>query len=1033
MKSRIIVAALMPVLFGLAPGDAQEAFPGWSATKRVPTTSNRATYPSIAEEGDTLHVVFRATFTSALGEQGPAEEEILLTQIQTITQLLRTKNPTQVEIAGGEQRLREQKKALYKRLGEVQQKAALKVEEAASPIQTAIFYTRSEDRGRTFWEDPIPVTDKGEIFYGQTAVLVNRDGVHVVYTAEASDNLIHVYHVQSPDGGKTWTRPAEVSSSNNDCFDPYLVPIPGNGLLVCWWEMERTEVEGLRRRDFEMMDELLSKVVVEGRSRETKANSVIRYARMIGGTWQMQKLLEGVRGVIPCVNAATGPNGEVFVYWIDDTGLQMRVSRNGGTSWERTLDFAQVLDPRKNTVFLHDGEDYRFVRGEPERRKAGPLFHRKGSLTGAWNQIVGDQAMHAFPRIDFTKNEIQVIWGITDHLAGDLILYFREDNKPPTSELVFPPDGDFTKHALVFIWRGVDDIATQLTYRKDITERKDPNVRIPPSNWSPYEAEDEYTIHPLDDGYYTIYVQATDFSGNEEVTPSAFDFQTWYVPPAIEADPETVPLIEIETRNVEIKWKTKDNSPSEAALLVAYRLDGNPVTEFAPRESVRVSGLRAGWHQIQLYARDENGNVSPFGETISVSVKLSLQLYWKQIPSQPRQDDVIFVKDDRVDLSWGIKENTNDKGVNYLSSLRTVFETEERQWGTPGYSPDAELSGPENTPLDEGAYIIQILAQDEFGNRVDNYIQCGFTVDHTAPALEFDRPVYNEETGVPTISVRGTDNYSHPQNLVYQFRIKEGDEEGPWSGWSNNVSFECADHPIKWYSWGYSVEVRARDVAGNVTPTPFALSLLWWVRNPWMLYTLIGIGALLILGILFLVVTTFLERARAKKRAAARRKALEEATAAEDLAPAAAAAAESDDLFEVPETAQTRGGDVFVEGEALPSSPGMGKTQPVPPSAFADPFSTGSTADTAVFEDPFAIKEAPSPLEKALEEEPPVIDVFGDEEPPPLEIGGHRPPTAGEPPAETPPPETEPPKKEERSWSPDRDVELDDRDLFDPL
>ena len=600
-----------------------------------------------------------------------------------------------------------------------------------------------------------------------------------------------------------------------------------------------------------------------------------------------------------------------------------------------------------------------------------------------------------------------------------------------------------------FCGEGVDDIATRLTYRRDITKRESPDVRTPPYNWSLYEALDEYAIEPLEDGYYTLYVQATDFSSNEEVEPSAFDFQTWYVPPGVTADPKTLPPIEIETRNIEIKWNAKDNSRTNKDPLIAYRLDGNPVTSFAPRESVKISGLRSGWHQVQLYGMDENGNISPFGDTVSVSVKLNLQLFWNQKPVQPMQDNTVFVMEDRVNIGWGVQENTKDKGINYLSSIRVVHEGKEGPWGTPDYNQTTELSGPDNSPLAEGAYIIQIIAQDEFGNRIENPIQCAFTVDHTPPQIAFNEPTINPENKIPTVSVSGQDNYSHPQNILYQFRIKEGDELGQWSTWSGSASFVCADHPVKWYSWGYEVQARAKDVAGNVMQEPVTHSLLWWVRNPWMLYSLIGVGAVLVLGVLFIVISSLVERSRARKRAAARRKALEEAPATPDSEQPEPEAA-GDDLFEVPGTADTETAkeeDLFGGGPVAPSSPGMGVTESPPEPAFSDPFSTsGSSADTAVFDDPFAEKEEPPSRDKIFEDEAPVTDLFDDEEePPPLEIAPSPAPSPGDVPPEAPPapPSAEPvdeppeiekePEKETRTWSADEDVSLDDQDLFSPL
>ena len=452
-----VFTTLILFFWGAITCNAQEAFPGWSATKRVPTTSTRATYPSIVEEGDILHVVFRATFTSGI-DSGHAEAEldpeVLLDQIQHLDFMIRNANETQLEIVGGRDKLKEQRKTLNEQLRKAQDERGVSaVGETTAPVQTAIYYTRSEDRGRTFWETPIPITKRGEVFYGQTAMAINNEGLHVVYTADAGNNVIQLFSIKSTDGGETWSQPNQISTSEFHARDPYLVALPGETLFVCWRDTEETESEGRRAIDFEQMEELSRNVYIEGRDPRSQTESFIRYARYVAENWLGDRLLTNMRGIPAAVNASLGANGEIYVYWTEERGPRMMVSRDGGLTWNPSIDFAQILDKDRSTVFLHDGKDYHFIQGEPQLNKAGPLFHRKGMLFGEWNQIVEDHAMHSFPRIDYTKDEVQVIWGTTDQ-SGNHIIYFREDNKPPTSELVYPPDGDFTKFAHVFLWRG---------------------------------------------------------------------------------------------------------------------------------------------------------------------------------------------------------------------------------------------------------------------------------------------------------------------------------------------------------------------------------------------------------------------------------------------------------------------------------------------------------------------------------------------------------------------------------------------------
>ncbi|MCA9415742.1 MAG: hypothetical protein KC917_05705 [Candidatus Omnitrophica bacterium] len=1041
----------------LPEAKAQNPYPGWAAPKRIPTRSERATYPDIAVDGDTIHVIFRATYTFVADDQGVPPEELILDEIQMLQLVERRNIDVQVEALGGKDAIRKRRQDLLKQLEQIQSRPDQTSNQSTSPVQTAIYYTRSDDRGKTFMETPVPIIAEPETFYGQCALHVDARGLYVGYTAEAGDNVIHTYATFSEDGGKNWSRPQQLSTSKFNCFDPHLAPIPGGGVIMTWWELEETETESKTSPGFEGMQEALDQGLIKTTER-SRERSLIKYSRRLGGTWQTEKFLSDTDSVASYVNLTTGPNNEIFVHWVDRYGPECRVSRDGGVTWETTLDFSQVLDDQKSNTFLYGGGDYHFIQGDIELRRSTQLQHRKGLLQGDWQNVIDPQAQYSFPQLDFTKNEVQVVWGTTDNLAGQSVLYFREDNKPPTSELIYPVDGAFTKPVLVFLWDAVDDIATRMTYRWTIMKREKPDDQPEPHNWFEYEAAKENPIEPLPDGYYTLFLQAKDFAGNEEPKPTEFKFQTYYVPPKIEADRNSLPPVEIETRNMEIRWTTEDNTPTENDPLIAYRLDGNPVTEFARRDSIRISGLRQGWHQIQLYAKDENGNIYPFGDTVSVRVNLSLMLVWQEKPQQPVQDGEIFVSGDRVSLRWRVTDNTQDEGVNFFSSVRYIFnDGETSDWSTPQIFTDYEFSGEDGQPLREGKYIFQVIAQDEFGNQVFGsreqgdmggaYIATQFTVDRTPPAVDFAEAVtYNEETKVPTLTVTGNDNYTQNQNLKYQFRVITRDEpDPPWSALGSSASFTAEGHPVKWYSWGYKVQARAQDIVGNVTTDVAEMNLIWYVRSPALLYTLVGVVALVALAILYLLFASMAEKRRQKKRQQAKREAAQKssttgALGGAEMAGAGTAAGDEDDLFEVRETSTSETGgsdDIFGSPAAAPPPSDFGGGGG---STFDDPF---STSETTVFDDPFA--EAP-PMEESKPERPaPPIDedepleIGGGgskEEPPPLEIGeeekGHGDETI---PEITPPPAEEPPASEPKKpgWSADKKVDLDDKDLFDPL
>ncbi|NUN98864.1 MAG: exo-alpha-sialidase, partial [Candidatus Omnitrophica bacterium] len=681
---RLSVLFAVAALFGSAPSPAQRSYPGWSAPKEVlPSEYNNATYPDIAAEGDTLHVVFRATFTVTGEGVGPSEEQDLINRIVDVNQLLRgLRYTTAVESAGGMEKLRDLKKQLEDRLREVQEEQERTVATTSGPpVQTALYYTRSDDRGRTWWKKPIQVVYNPESFLGQTSLTVDRQGLHVVYSAASGENVLQIFSIHSTDGGKTWSKPLQVSESPYRKFSPQVSTAPGNGLLACWWELEETEVATKTRPDLDALNDLLLNPLLTT-TRQARTRVTIHYARYVGGSWMADQVLDTASVQLPYLNLRNGLKGENYIYWLGDAGMECRVSRNGGVAWESTIEFAQVLNRENYNTFCPGGGELQFIRAHVDRRRSGQLFHREGLFGADWRNIIDNQTQYSYPEVDYTRDETQVIWGVTDP-SGNHLLFFREDNKPPTSELTYPPDGDFAKYEITFIWSATDDIATRLDYRYVLMNRKDPNVRPEPHNFPLYAADNHYAIKANPDGYYTLYVQARDFSGNEEPKPTTFDYHTFYVSPKIQVNPDTLPPIKIQTRNIEIRWSVEDNTPSQSAPMIAYRLDGEPVTEFAPRTSVRIAGLRDGWHQVQLYAVDSKGNVSTFGDTVSVEVDLQLTLNWRQIPVQPREGPRVYVREDSVPLSWVVTENTEDKNIGYFSSYEVVHDGKTREYSPP--------------------------------------------------------------------------------------------------------------------------------------------------------------------------------------------------------------------------------------------------------------------------------------------------------------------------------------------------------------
>lgn len=233
--------------------------------------------------------------------------------------------------------------------------------------------------------------------------------------------------------------------------------------------------------------------------------------------------------------------------------------------------------------------------------------------------------------------------------------------------------------------------------------------------------------------------------------------------------------------------------------------------------------------------------------------------------------------------------------------------------------------------------------------------------------------------------------------------MKDGEQ---WSNWAKTASFVCEGKPISFYSWGYKVEVKAKDIAGNESRYPVRYSLVWYDRAPWMLYTLVGVVLAIILIILFVMIGAMRERARARKRLAQRKAEAEKSR--QDSPAAKPATGSTFDLFGTPGDSTAQGVSSFDSG-------------------FEDPFATTATKDSDQSAmDPFASSTSfsssnldfDSPFGKESS------DPFASSQTPFDEPGGS---STGFPASSSDKPGGE------KEWTDDGKIDLTDQDLFGPI
>ncbi len=151
--------------------------------------------------------------------------------------------------------------------------------------------------------------------------------------------------------------------------------------------------------------------------------------------------------------------------------------------------------------------------------------------------------------------------------------------------------------------------------------------------------------------------------------------------------------------------------------------------------------------------------------------------------------------------------------------------------------------------MNEGNHEVRVRANDAIQNVSAREASFSFIVDLTPPDSELAVRLTGKDANYfPEVSFSGKDTYTAAEDLQYQYRI----DDGEWSDWTQELKV-LIPKPIKFLSWGYVVQVRTKDRAGLVDPTPATKSLMIYARHG---FYIVAIPVVLVGGILifFLII-----------------------------------------------------------------------------------------------------------------------------------------------------------------------------------
>lgn len=127
-------------------------------------------------------------------------------------------------------------------------------------------------------------------------------------------------------------------------------------------------------------------------------------------------------------------------------------------------------------------------------------------------------------------------------------------------------------------------------------------------------------LRDLTEGEHVVKIQALDEGGLMDPTPAVVRFRVDSLGPKLMLlnAPETV-----DSRSVSFAVYAKDAQAPDDKVLISYKLDSSPWTEFTPSRYITLKGLDRGLHRLYVRAIDDVGNESFISHTFTVLAEKS--------------------------------------------------------------------------------------------------------------------------------------------------------------------------------------------------------------------------------------------------------------------------------------------------------------------------------------------------------------------------------------------------------------------------
>ncbi|MEW6238080.1 MAG: hypothetical protein AB1656_22045 [Candidatus Omnitrophota bacterium] len=712
-------------------------------------------------------------------------------------------------------------------------------------VQRSLKFIASRDRGKT-WSQPMDLAKELNDCSSPALAVVGTKLVAAAAARVETNGVIayQLFSLESADKGASWSKTQKIRTSRDDAFSPRFLVL-GNQAKLLWMESPLSELLGkLGAREAinfnpQSVDALVDMRIPEGalkdKLRQTQSKFYVSTYNSQSGTYADPNSLDTIFSEwLPYVFGIYGPiDNSLYVVANVNTDINIYESKVEGAQWSKYYQDKENFNSKMMLDLQIIGGEWisTWIRRDPYQQI--PINFRAGK-NGKDIALSPPHYVRAVPRMAFHDGVYHIIWE-AGNKEESWIAYLRTDKVTPTSKVVQPSSPDLIERSTIFQWEGNDNISA--------TERLVYSFMYGDKPWSSIQSETSTNLKTPPDGEYIFKVRAEDVAGNIQEPPAQYAFNTFKSAPEtviVNAPPADQPL---NSREAEVAFTGEDNSDDPKVLEYSAQTDGGPWTEFAKGDKHIFANLANGQHVLRLKMRDSRGNEDPTPAETSVTIKVKMEVVLQSTPP-------LFSKDQTDEFAWAAKDDQgNPIKLKYLYQL-DKDETKELTEEKVVFS-----------DLKEGRHQIAVWGKDASGDESAK-VHYQWTVDCTPPETEASFSKEYTATKFPLISLKLTDpdledGTSPPTPVKCQYRINKGE----WQPFDHEGAIWPASIALHFYSWGYIVQLRAVDAAGNIDDAPDAVDLRIFSRtNPYVFYTVVAILAIAVLLILKAILGRFFEK-----------------------------------------------------------------------------------------------------------------------------------------------------------------------------